>query len=213
MATAVTHPRLAEKVLDRLLLAATLDCEKTNPNERCAALTLILAILAEPAQVKLSPWPYPRVEYGIVNVILFDDDEKCPFVWSNLVHVDKPGDSHAFLPDLAQSYRDQENNASAQKFLLAHLPLAAHPTAKAAVAGIAWAILQRKAVNYQVIVHDEENPSNGGWHRVPDIGVALQTSGDMIMSAWYPGLPTYFALKDPNKTISHATSVNGQPGG
>jgi hypothetical protein len=136
-------------LIDRLVALAS--AEWVDPNERCACVTVALALLVCPEKVSVAPSEFADVddlEYRNVRLALgrTATPDQGPFAFFD------PRAARPRLPNLRESYDDFENNLEAQE-LLGYYALCTTPEARAALLTLAWVCLVegyrqvRKSVN------------------------------------------------------------------
>lgn len=136
-------------LVDRLVALAS--APWVDPNERCACVTLALALLVCPEKVCVIASEFADaddLEYRNVRLALprAASPSEGPFAFFD------PRAAHPRLPNLRESYDDFENNVEAQE-LLGYYPLCDSPEARAALLTLVWICLVegyrevRKAVN------------------------------------------------------------------
>ena len=122
-----------------------------DPNERCACVTIALALLVCPEKVGVAPSEFSEaddLEYRNVRLALprAASPAEGPFAFFD------PRAAHPRLPNLRESYDDFENNVEAQE-LLGYYPFCEGTEARAALLTLAWICLVegyrevRKVVN------------------------------------------------------------------
>jgi hypothetical protein len=132
-------------------LVALASAEWVDPNERCACVTVALALLVCPQKVSVAPSEFAEVddlEYRNVRLALgrTATPDQGPFTFFD------PRAARPRLPNLRESYDDFENNIEAQE-LLGYYPLCENREARAALLTLAWICLVegyrqvRKSVN------------------------------------------------------------------
>lgn len=110
-----------------------------NPNERCAAVTVALALLVCPDEVSIAASEFAEaddLQYRNVKLSLPRDADPLRggfefFVWAA---------ARPPLPNLCERYADFENNLEAQE-LLGYYPLCGTREARAALLTLAWICL------------------------------------------------------------------------
>ena len=110
-----------------------------DPNERCAAVTVALALLVSPDQVSVAASEFAEsddLQYRNVKLSLPRDADPLRggfefFVWAA---------ARPPLPNLCERYADFENNLEAQE-LLGYYPLCGTREARAALLTLAWICL------------------------------------------------------------------------
>jgi hypothetical protein len=110
-----------------------------NPNERCAAVTVALALLVCPDEVSVAASEFAEaddLQYRNVKLSLPRDADPMRggfefFAWAA---------ARPPLPNLCERYADFENNLEAQE-LLGYYPLCATREARAALLTLAWVCL------------------------------------------------------------------------
>jgi hypothetical protein len=136
-------------LVDRLVALAA--APWADPNERCACVTIALALLVCPERVGVAPSEFAEaddLEYRNVRLALprAASPAEGPFAFFD------PRAAHPRLPNLRESYDDFENNVEAQE-LLGYYPLCESPEARAALLTLVWICLVegyrevRKVVN------------------------------------------------------------------
>jgi hypothetical protein len=136
-------------LVDRLVALASSDW--VDPNERCACVTVALALLVCPEKVSVAPSEFADVddlEYRNVRLALgrTATPDQGPFAFFDR-RAARPR-----LPNLRESYDDFENNVEAQE-LLGYYPFCAGTEARAALLTLVWICLVegyrqvRKSVN------------------------------------------------------------------
>jgi len=132
-------------------LVALASTRWVDPNERCACVTVALALLVCPEQVSVAPSEFADsddLEYRNVRLALPRTAEPAQgpfdfFAWRA---------ARPRLPNLRESYDDFENNLEAQE-LLGYYPLCDGTEARAALLTLVWICLVegyrqvRKSVN------------------------------------------------------------------
>lgn len=185
-----TNQEKLDQTFNRLLELAVHEDEDLDPNKRCAVITIALAILVCPEKVILSNFLWLRLKYDCVEIVLSRKNEDTHVLFSSLlVEYDENkkivGDIRQ-LTDLAEKYSDHTNNMKCIKHLKEYLPMAKDTASKAAVLGMAWAILQREEVS--VCYHVSPGPDCGNWQTIPSMGISLQIDGGKIVSSSFPWL-------------------------
>lgn len=168
-----------------------------DPNQRCAAITIALALLIHPNQVLMTdslPSKAIDAKYGVIEVPLWETPSKTNFRFS--IHVrtrSNSGAKHVWLPDLAETYADHIRNVETKEFLDRMLPLTGGvDQVKAAVLGLAWAMLQRESISHRDVIATSDKREIGFHTFALDGSLCICVDKDTIAMAKYPGLPGYY---------------------
>ena len=185
-----TNQEKLDQALNRLLELAVHEDEDLDPNKRCAVITIALAILVCPEKVMLDDLVWLTLKYDCVSFHLLKKNDTAKVVFSNfLVEYDKNkkivGNIRQ-LTDLAEKYSDHTNNMKCIKHLKQYLPMANDTPSRAAVLGMAWAILQREPISLSFQV--SPGPDAGYWQSIPSMGISIQVDGGKIVSSCFPWL-------------------------
>ena len=171
-----------------------------DPNQRAAATTIALALLVCPQLVQVK---YDAVfrefeaTYLDVNVSVPKTFEqvstrshtgKGRFVFNILrAWKNEAGEYQwALLPDLAESYQDHIRNMKARKFLIENFPKSTSTRDRAAILGLAWAILQRLDVHEGLRVQGHAH--NGWFWGSKELKVSVTISLNKVVWSEFPGL-------------------------
>jgi hypothetical protein len=180
---------VVREACDRALFVAC--SEQAEPNDRCAAITIALALTACPDHVSVRTDAGDDViaDYSGISVRFHKVGETCNISWDRrIASRDAPGVAQAdWLPDLAADDADHRRNAACLQDLKKYLPLARDSVARAAVLGLAWSQLQRLPVSSEYRFSYTE-PSD---HTIEcrEIGVWIVIDEkDEIAGAHYPGM-------------------------
>ena len=189
-------PEIAQSAMERALSVAL--SEWADPNQRCGAITIALALIVCPEQVRLQK---PRnatafkaghivAIYESVQLLLSKVGVKARewFFYDNRMGIDMGRETpcHLNLEDLAVSYADAERNKECLEHLKKYFDVNGNETEKAAVLGLAWLMLQRRdnAISKMLCIQE-------GWtleSLKPVFGILV--SGNKITKAWFQGMQT-----------------------
>jgi len=184
---------LAREVLDSCVQIFL--SEWADPNQRCAAVTVALALIVDDQRVTMRPRPFLE-EVSVVMGDLRLDVPKVPKKETLLFPILRivrgsatQKESYVLLDNLAVSYGDHERNLDAIRFLGKYWPQATDQKGKAAVLGLAWARLQRHAWQQSFVV-SPSTPQSGGLHFSVDLPqgfVGIQVHEGKLIGS-FPGL-------------------------
>jgi hypothetical protein len=149
-----------------------------DPNERCAVVTLALALIVCPHEVERNLEYLWTIKYRAIKVTIYSPEQKPSIhfsVWSSFGNNDS---------SLAQTYGDHENNVASLRFLRA-LKMCTRPEEKAVVYGLAWVCLTSgyRSVSFSFNVSPVE--SSGEVLENSKYGLYLRRSGSEILEARY----------------------------
>lgn len=184
-------PVAAKDALDRALLVALSDW--ADPNQRCAAITIALALIVCPECTEIREWKKGKrvtAKFDSIEVTFPWVIKESSFLW---VHAVKRGgvaneSQYEWLPNLAETYEDHTRDKKCLQDLQGYFPRAKDRVSKASVLGLAWARLQRLDISESYCVTGLEE-SSGQFIRCSPLNLGIQLAGDNdIRKAWYPGL-------------------------
>jgi hypothetical protein len=194
--SAIQEPQMAADGLDRALVVALSD--RADPNKRCAAVTIALALTVCPDRVQLQPAGIVHdltARFESIELCFFGTSEEVDLRWGNAIkHRNACGAiEYEQLPNLAEVYEDHTRNMDCLRDLREYFPIAHDQVSRAAVLGLAWARLQRLNVStgYRI---DRYGESGGHFIECSQLGVGIRLAGGAgkhpIAGAWYPGITT-----------------------
>jgi hypothetical protein len=196
---ASNNPALCTEIYNRAVNVALADW--ANPNERCSAITIALAITVSPDVVFVSDnivekgLPRFNVEYRGIRAYLSPGQgsksfSSLPMLWEQ--DGNRMVQKITHLKNLAQTYDDHNNDVKAREFLGKFLPKTSSVTDKAAVLALSWAILQRLIVEdscpgYAIDLSDNRKPIPYDFeYKSRDLDVWIGLRKDEIVSSHFP---------------------------
>ena len=192
----VAH-EIAHAAMQRALSIAL--SEWADPNQRCAAITIALAMLVSPKEVSLCKPPrvqatkateiearykgvevfLPKVSTVPPNSFFIDRTSGTPFA--------RPASRFARLENLAVTYGDSENNKECLAHLRTYFDPSSNSACQAAVLGIAWLILQRRSREISRLLATGGNDS-GYTMKCDSLDFGFRTNLKKVDEAWFQGL-------------------------
>ena len=192
--SAQSVPEIAQSAMERALSVAL--SEWADPNQRCAAITIAVALIVCPGDVNLSKQKAIKVSeskeiqacYRGVELLLPKKGvetrlwfflDRCSLGWAT----GRASPAHLRLDDLAVSYLDAERNKKCLAHLREYLDVNGSQIAMAAVLGLAWLWLQRRERDIRKILSDQ----SGYTMMCDDPKLGIRVQGKKIVEAWYQG--------------------------
>lgn len=169
-----------------------------DPNQRCAAITIALALLVCPEQVSLSKPRDSRASKANVLAAFYKTVEvqlpqKGAKFTNGSFYVKRKGlgwgndcPSPLVLENLAVSYQDAERNKECLTHLRQYFDVNGSQVEKAAVLGLAWYKLQRRYME----IRQSLNLLEGYFMSCddPEFGVCTSDPDDKVVKARFKGL-------------------------
>ena len=190
-------PEIAQSATERALSVALSDW--ADPNQRCAAITIALALIVCPEEVSLRKrkediWVRKAKEieacYKGVDILLPLKGVEARS-WFSLDRsfgsaTGRASPDHSRLDNLAVSYLDAERNKNCLAHLREYFDVDGSQIEMAAVLGLAWLLLQRRERDIQQMF--SVGGDRSGYTKMcndPMLGIRVQKK---IKEAWYQGL-------------------------
>ena len=184
-------PEIAESAMQRALSVALSDW--ADPNQRCAAITIAIALIVCPEEVILSKRKGIKVSvvkeveacYKGVEIILprIGVEAKSWFFLNRTLGMGRASPAHLGLENLAVSYLDAERNKGCLAHLREYLDVNGDKIEMAAVLGLAWLLLQRRERSISQLLSSQE----GYIMQCSDPALGIRVK-KKIEEAWYQGL-------------------------
>lgn len=215
LTSASESPAAANDALDRALTVAL--SAWADPNQRCAAITIALALTVSPDHVQVHQEESDgdvTAKFERIEVDFRKNIEENSFLWGNAIkHGDGFGTSrYESLPNLAEVYEDHTRNVKCLLDLQRYLPIARDKISKAAVLGLAWARLQRLEISESYRVTGFAESSGHHIHCSSlGVGIRLQRVSDKseIAGAWYPNISN--GMANPSLSDEQSESSKSSP--